>query len=121
MKADYITINGVEEPIVDINISYMDTPKGYRAFGLNGINRLAVLMFERLAVIGNTIDEVVLDWYNEFFEPEDEGEKGVIEEKGTDVMLHPLKSLSSECWEGSLTTSDLSLSRRIQCGCRSVW
>ena len=46
--------------------------------------------------------------------------RGVIEENGADVMLHTLKSLSSECWERSLTASDLSLSHRIQCGARSV-
>jgi hypothetical protein len=121
VKADYITIDEVPEPIVDIDISYMDTPKGYRAFGLNGINKLAVLMLEGLAVIGNTVEEVVFDWNSEVMEPEVEGEQGVVEEKGTDAMLHPLKSLSSESWEMSLRPSEPPLSRRIQCGCRSVW
>ena len=121
MKADYLTIDEVKEPIGDINISYMDTAKGYRAFGLDGINRFAVLMFERLAIIGNTVDEVGLDWNDEFFEPEAEEEMGFIEEKGNDVMLDPLKSPSTESWERSLTASGLSLSRRLQCGCRSVW
>jgi hypothetical protein len=60
VKADYITINGVEEPIVDINISYMDALKGYPAFRLNGINRLAVLMFEPLAVM--EIPSTKLNW-----------------------------------------------------------
>ena len=60
--------HAAKEPIVNINISYTGTLKGCRAFGLHGTSRLAEVMFERHAVIGNIVDEVELNWNNELFE-----------------------------------------------------
>jgi hypothetical protein len=63
---------GWRNPSLIFYISYMNASKEYRTFGLDGINPLIVLLFERLAIVKDTIEEVELDWYNEFFESEDE-------------------------------------------------
>lgn len=62
-------------------IWYMNASKEYRTFGLDGINRLIVLLFERLAIVKNTIEEVELDWYNEFFESEDEKKRTLLKRR----------------------------------------
>jgi len=45
VKSETIKINGVDTAIENSYISYLDTTRGYRTFGLDGIHRLGVLMY----------------------------------------------------------------------------
>lgn len=107
MKSETIKINGVDTAIENSYISYLDTTRGYRTFGLDGIHRLGVLMYNGLAAISGNDQEAYSLWLNEFYlDSEDEDEES--------PEVHGSTVVSDQEWMAQFRVGSVRLSSRLR-------
>jgi len=112
VKSDLIQVDGIDSPLESSYISYLDTPGGFRTFGLDGIHQLGVLMYNGLASIGANDQEAYSLWWNEFYkDSEDEDEDGgESADRGDSDDYRPI---SEHEWTAQFTAGSVRLSSRV--------